>query len=66
MNNVLSEFFRKYAVDIACIQEHKFSGWDKLDKEYAIIDGLYSANLYLLTRQATTHSGPFLEAAMLG
>jgi hypothetical protein len=40
MNNVLSAFFKKYNVDIACIQEHKFSSWDKLDKEYAIIDGL--------------------------
>lgn len=39
MHNVLSEFFKRYEVDIACIQEHKFSGWDKLDKEYAIIDG---------------------------
>jgi hypothetical protein len=41
MNDVLAAFFRKYNVDIACIQEHKFSGWDKLEKEYAIIDGLH-------------------------
>jgi mRNA deadenylase 3'-5' endonuclease subunit Ccr4 len=39
MNNVLAAFFKKYQVDIACFQEHKFSGWDKLDKEYACIDG---------------------------
>ena len=39
-SNVLSAFFQKYKVDIACFQEHKFSGWDKLDKEYACIDGL--------------------------
>src|SRR5579859_387524 len=39
MNNVLAAFFKKYNVDIACIQEHKFSGWDKLDKEYACVEG---------------------------
>jgi hypothetical protein len=39
MNDTLAAFFKKYEVDIACIQEHKFSGWDKLDKEYACIDG---------------------------
>jgi mRNA deadenylase 3'-5' endonuclease subunit Ccr4 len=44
MNDVLSAFFNKYNVDIACIQEHKFSGWDKLDKEYACIDGLLPLN----------------------
>ena len=38
-NDVLAAFFKKYQVDIACFQEHKFSGWDKLDKEYACIDG---------------------------
>lgn len=36
---VLSAFFKKYEVDIACIQEHKFSGWDKLEKEYACVEG---------------------------
>ena len=40
MNDALSAFFKKYEVDIACIQEHKFSGWDKLDKEYACVEGL--------------------------
>jgi mRNA deadenylase 3'-5' endonuclease subunit Ccr4 len=39
MNDTLAAFFKKYEVDIACIQEHKFSGWDKLDKEYACIEG---------------------------
>jgi exonuclease III len=39
VNNVLSHFFKKYDVDIACFQEHKFSSWDKLEKEYACIDG---------------------------
>lgn len=39
MNDVLAAFFRKYKVDIACIQEHKFSGWDKVEKEYAIVEG---------------------------
>ena len=38
--DVLKEFFKKYEVDIACFQEHKFSGWDKLDKEYACVDGI--------------------------
>jgi mRNA deadenylase 3'-5' endonuclease subunit Ccr4 len=37
--DVLKEFFQNYDVDIACLQEHKFSGWDKLDKEYACVDG---------------------------
>jgi len=40
MNDVLSAFFKKYNVDIACIQEHKFSNWEKLEKEYACIDGI--------------------------
>jgi len=39
MNNVLAAFFKKYEIDIACFQEHKFSSWDKLDKEYACIEG---------------------------
>src|ERR1700722_15849332 len=39
MNNVLSAFFKKHKVDIACIQEHKFSNWEKLEKEYACIEG---------------------------
>src|SRR5271155_4803004 len=43
MNDVLSAFFKKYKVDIACIQEHKFGGWDKLDKEYACVEGLSRA-----------------------
>jgi len=42
MNDVLAAFFKKYNVDIACFQEHKFSGWDKLEKEYAIIEGSQS------------------------
>src|SRR5436190_17077365 len=45
-NNVLATFFQKYKVDIACFQEHKFSGWDKLDKEYACIDGIYVPKKY--------------------
>jgi exonuclease III len=39
MNNVLAAFFKKYQVDIACFQEHKFSSWDKLEREYACIEG---------------------------
>jgi mRNA deadenylase 3'-5' endonuclease subunit Ccr4 len=39
MRKVLNAFFKKYQVDIACFQEHKFSNWDKLEKDYACIDG---------------------------
>ena len=65
LNDVLSAFFKKYKVDIACIQEHKFSGWDKLDKEYACIDGSLST-LWSppLTLQVTIHSGHFRGAGM--
>src|SRR5579862_8276784 len=38
--DVLSAFFNKYDIDIACLQEHKFSGWDKLEKEYACVEGV--------------------------
>ena len=46
MNDVLAAFFKKYNVDIACFQEHKFSGWDKLEKEYAIIEGSQSSSSF--------------------
>jgi exodeoxyribonuclease-3 len=36
---VLKAFFDRYNVDIACFQEHKFSGWDKVDQEYACVEG---------------------------
>jgi mRNA deadenylase 3'-5' endonuclease subunit Ccr4 len=46
MSSVLTNFFKKYKVDIACIQEHKFSSWDKLEKEYAIVEGTFPLTLY--------------------
>jgi hypothetical protein len=66
MNDVLSAFFKKYKVDIACIQEHKFSGWDKLEKEYACIEGLPLLLSGALTLQVMIHSGPFPGVGMLG
>jgi hypothetical protein len=62
MNDVLSAFCKKYNVDIACIQEHKFSGWDKLDKEYAIIDG--SSIFECANEKDTIHFGHFLGVDM--
>jgi mRNA deadenylase 3'-5' endonuclease subunit Ccr4 len=62
MNNVLSAFFKKYNVDIACIQEHKFSGWDKLDKEYAIIDG---SSIFECTKDKDTIHSPEVDMPVL-
>src|SRR5690242_18981524 len=45
MNDALAAFLKKYEVDIACFQEHKFSAWGKLDKEYACIDGVVCSPL---------------------
>ena len=43
MKDVLRAFFRKYEVDIACFQEHKFAGWDKVGEEYAVVEGASSS-----------------------
>lgn len=63
MNDALAAFFKKYEVDIACFQEHKFSGWDKLDKEYACIDGS-SQSLPKAHLKDMIHFGLSLEADM--
>jgi mRNA deadenylase 3'-5' endonuclease subunit Ccr4 len=60
---VLKAFFDKYNVDIACLQEHKFSGWDKVDQEYACVEGIHSNNRAL--HQDSTRSGHSLVVVML-